>query len=363
MDRLRSDTLAGGNERGTHMRSRWALPAAAGAALLLAALPRGVLLAHDGAAAESGELAHALTVWSFDAPGVVLTLLLAAVYTWGLRRFHSAAPTAAQPRPFRFPRWPPLAFYSGIALMILSLVSPLDTYSDDLFWVHMIQHVLIVMLIAPLLLLGAPATLALRAASPRVRRRYVIPFLQSRTLEVLLSPPIAIMIFIGAIWIWHIPALYDAAIRSEALHFLEHSTFLAGALIFWWLVIGVDAARVRPGHIARVAILIVAILQNLALALILTSLGDPAYDTYETLAALRDWGPSALTDQRIGAGVMWVPGTMMLALAVLAIVYYWAENEAFQGRRGDMLRERERGRGQPSPAGRLDRRRPPGTSQ
>ncbi|PZC49664.1 MAG: putative copper resistance protein D [Chloroflexi bacterium] len=310
----------------------------------LAALIPAVASAHDGALAESGDLWQALTVWRFDAPGVVLTLALALAYVWGYRRLRANLPAEAV---FRFSRWRPAAFATGIALMLLSLVSPIDTYSDDLFWVHMIQHVLILMLIAPLLLLGAPATLALRAASPRVRQTYIVPLLNSRLLQFFLYPPIAVLVLVGAIWIWHIPTLYDAAIDSELLHFIEHSTFLAGGLLFWWLIIGVDASHLRPGHIARIAILIVAILQNLALGLLLTSVGEAAYDSYAMLETLRDWGPSALADQRIGAGIMWVPGTMMFALAVLVIVYYWAEHESFRSRRDDLLRDLDERAGRP----------------
>lgn len=317
---------------------RLLLPLLAG--LALAVLPVSVL-AHDGTSAESGEILEALSVWHFDPPGVVLTLALAAAYFWGYRRLRRVKSD------FRFSPWRPAAFAAGIVLMILALVSPIDTYSDDLFWVHMIQHVFIVMFIAPLLLLGAPATLALRAASPRVRQQYVIPFLNSRFLQVVLYPPVAILVLVGSIWIWHIPTLYDAAIDSEALHFIEHSSFLTGGLLFWWLIIGVDPSHLRPGHIARVAILIGAILQNLALGLILTSIGDPAYENYERLEALRDWGPTALDDQRIGAGIMWVPGTMMFAIAVLVIVYYWAEHEAFRSRREDLLRDLDERAGRP----------------
>lgn len=335
------------------MPPRWVLarPARVPVALLAAtvvgailALRPTALLSHDGASAQSGDIGTALGAWRFDPPGVVLTLALAAAYAWAYWRFRSGAAPSAR---FRFSRWRPTAFAGGIVLMLLSLVSPIDTYSDDLFWVHMIQHVLIVMFIAPLLLLGAPATLALRGASPRVRRQYLVPFLNSRFLQICLYPPVAVIVLVGAIWIWHIPSLYDAAIDSEALHFVEHSSFLAGGLLFWWLVIGVDPSHLRPGHIARIAILIVAILQNLALGLILTSLGSAAYDSYVRVAALRDWGPSALTDQRIGAGIMWVPGTMMFALAVLILVNYWAEHEAFRSRRDDLLRDLDERAGRP----------------
>lgn len=323
------------------MRARLAA-AATGAAL--ASLP-GVALAHDGSAANAGDLGEALRAWSFDPGGVIVTGLVAAAYGWGYLRLRRTAPG------FRFPRWQVIAFGAGIVLLLLTLISPIDRYSDDLFWAHMVQHMLLVMLVAPLLLLGAPATLALRAASGPVRRRYIVPLLRSRLLRLLTYPPVALLLFIAAIWIWHLPTLYEAAIDSEALHFVEHFAFLGGASLFWWLIIGVDATHLRPGHVARIALLLLAIVQNIGLALVLASVDRVLYATYEAAALARDWGPSAITDQRIGAGVMWVPGAMMLALAVIVTVYYWAESEGFKGRQGDLVRALERRRAAGPPPG------------
>ena len=117
---------------------------------------------------------------------------------------------------------------------------------------------------------------------------------------------------------------------------------LALALRETWprgLVIGVDATRLRPHHVWRCALLVVAILQNIALGLILINVGEAVYDTYATAAAVREWGPTALMDQRIGAGIMWVPGSMMFALAIIITVYYWAEREGFKDRRNDAVRD------------------------
>ncbi len=225
----------------------------------------------------------------------------------------------------------------GALLLLLALVSPIDSYGDDLFWVHMVQHMIMVMLVAPLLLLGAPVTLALRASSNRVRREYLIPLMDSRFARVLTYPPVALVLFVASIWVWHLPVAYEAAIGNDTLHAFEHISFLGGALLFWWLVVAADATRLRPAHVGRIALLIAALLQNIALALILTSIDEPVYDWYVDLT--RDWGPSALIDQRIGAGVMWVPGAMMFFFGILVTVYYWAEREHFNGRRGDMLRE------------------------
>ena len=300
---------------------------------LAAVVAPSAALAHDGRYAESGDFLHALGVWSVDAPGLALVLIVGGLYAWGYYRLRRDSPN------FHFPRWHGWCFFAGWVFMLLGLVSPIDTYSDDLFWVHMVQHVFITMLVAPLMLLGAPATLALRSASPRIRTLYLVPFLNSRLVRVLTWPPAAIIIYIASVWSWHWPDAYDAAIASEAVHFVEHGVFLFGAVLLWWMVIGVDATRLRPHHVWRCALLVLAIMQNIGLGVILINVGDAIYDTYATAAAVREWGPTALIDQRIGAGIMWVPGSMMFALAVIMTVYFWAEREGFKDRRNDAVRD------------------------
>lgn len=298
-----------------------------------AVLAPSAALAHDGRYAESGDFLHALGAWSVDAPGLALVLIVGGLYAWGYYRLRRDSPT------FRFPQWHGWCFFAGWVFMLLGLMSPIDTYSDDLFWVHMLQHVFITMLVAPLMLLGAPATLALRAASPRIRFTYLVPFLNSRVVRFLTWAPVAIIVYIASVWSWHWPDAYDAAIASEPLHFVEHGVFLFGALLLWWMVIGVDATRLRPHHVWRCALLVVAILQNIGLGVILINVGEAIYDTYATAASVREWGPTALIDQRIGAGIMWVPGSMMFALAVIVTFYFWAEREGFKDRRNDTVRD------------------------
>ena len=320
-------------------RRRLGIVAAAGAAALLP----GLASAH-GDEAVSGAFPRALGEWSLDPVGFVGVGVIVGLYGWGYWRLRRVAPR------FHFPRWHLWAFGASAFLILLATVSPIDNYDDDLFWVHMTQHMILVMLAAPLLLLGAPVTLALRAASPRVRRAVLVPLLESRVAQALTRPYVAAPLFTLSVWLWHIPSAYDAAVRHDLLHIAEHTSFMAGAILFWWLIIGVDANRLRPGHVGRVAFLVVQLLTNLALALILTNVGEPLYSVYDDPA--RTWGPSPLTDQRIGAGIMWVPGSMMFLLAILSTVYYWAEHEDFKGRRGDQLRELAK---RPAtPAGRSD---------
>ena len=310
------------------------LAASAAVLSVLAALVPQTVFAHDVTREDSGAFLDALGVWRLEPLETVLVLFAAIAYAWAYRRLRRVAPE------FHFSRWHPVAFGGGVLVLLGALNSPIDTYSDELFWVHMVQHMIMVMLAAPLLLFGAPVTLALRVATPRVRHAYLTPLLHSRFARMLTYSPWVLVLFTAAIWIWHLPALYESAIEQSWVHFLEHAVFLTVALLFWWLAIGVDATQHRPPYMGRVAILVIAILQQIALALFLSSVGDPSFEPYVVAAAVRDWGPTALTDQRIGAGVMWVPGTMMLALAIILNLYYWAEHEEFEGRRGDMLRAR-----------------------
>jgi cytochrome c oxidase assembly factor CtaG len=301
--------------------------------VLIVVLFPAQILAHDGISSHSGQPSEFMTAWNLDLIGIVLIFLSVFLYGWAYRRLRALSAG------FIFSRWHPIAFTSGMFFLLIVLVSPIDTYSDDLFWVHMVQHMVIVMLVAPLILLGSPVTLFLRASNVRIRHQYLIPILRSRVIKIFMFPPIAISLFIASIWLWHIPALYELGINNEVVHFFEHASFLTGALVLWWLIIGVDATDLRPGHIARVAVLILVLLQNVALALILTSVDRPIYPTYEAVSLLREWGPTVMVDQRLGAGIMWVPGAMMFCLALLVVFYYWAEREDFNGRRADMLRE------------------------
>ncbi|HJN94025.1 MAG TPA: cytochrome c oxidase assembly protein, partial [Dehalococcoidia bacterium] len=225
-----------------------------------------------------------------------------------------------------------------IIVLLFALVSPIDTYGDDLFISHMLQHVLVMMVVAPLLILGKPVTLGLRAASPAIRRRYLLPTLRSRALNLLLRPQIVLALFVSTIWLWHIPDLYDAAIANDALHSLEHFSFLAASLLFWWLIIDADPTPLRPGHPVRAVMLIVAIIQGIVLGSVITSLGEPIYETYEAAAVARDWGPSALSDQRTGAGLVWIPSGLVFVLALLITFQAWLDRMERETEQEDMVR-------------------------
>ena len=135
------------------------------------------------------------------------------------------------------------------------LQSPIERYDTTLFSVHMVQHLLIVMVAAPLLLIAAPVTLLLRVATPEARQRLILPVLHSRLLRILTNPFVAWSLFAVVMWASHFTPLFDAALEDPFVHFLEHGLYLSTALLFWYPVIAADPGPNRLPHGARVGYL------------------------------------------------------------------------------------------------------------
>jgi putative membrane protein len=287
---------------------------AAAAAVLT--LPAGVL-AH-GQAAPAPELPGVLLAWRLDPFPLAGVAVAATAYLW-MARVVSAAHPANRP-----PIWRTAAFLAGLAAILLALVSPIEAYEGQLFSVHMVQHMLLELVAAPLLLLGAPATLALRAAAPSVRRR-LLSVLHSRFVAILSFPLLAWVLFAAVNWGWHLSSLYDQALENPLLHYVQHASFLAAALLFWWPVIGADPSRWRLPYPVRLFYLFLAMPQNSFLGVALMSAPAVLYSHY--LTNLRAWGPSALADQTMGGILMWVVGDVVFLLAMGCVVAAWVRHE------------------------------------
>jgi cytochrome c oxidase assembly factor CtaG len=185
------------------------------------------------------------------------------------------------------------AFAAGWLALVIALLSPLEPRAAGSFSLHMIQHELLMIAAPPLLILGRPYA-ALAATLPPAGLR-----LAAAPLRV---PPLAaLLLHAAALWIWHVPRLFDAALESEAVHAAQHASFFFSALLFWWAVL----RRVRAG-IALLYILVTMIHAG-ALAALLTFAPAPLY-------AL-----TALGEQQLGGLIMWVPaGYAMLAAGLIA---------------------------------------------
>lgn len=218
------------------------------------------------------------------------------------------------------------SFYSGVLVVALAIASPVDGYADSLFWMHMVQHVLLTMVAPPLLLLGRPwprlsRPLPLRARRPVARAVLVGPTLAParRVVEWLGSPVQAFVLFNGVLLAWHVPALFDLTLRSTPAHDLEHGLFFGTALLLWTHLAPAGSRR-RLGDAARVAYGTGAILVSWVLAVVLGFAPSPVYHPYAVLAH-RPGGLSALADQQLAAGIMWVPASVPFTIAVLVAAY------------------------------------------
>ena len=255
-----------------------------------------------------------LASWSLE-PAVTIPALTAAALYW--RGFTMVSLRM----PERFDVWRAVAFLTGLATLMLALCSPLDPLGHFLLQAHMIQHLLLMMVVPPLIWLGAPVAPVLLGL-PRPLRRAVARGLAAhpvrRLTAVVGHPAFGLVVFSVAFWFWHLPALYGLALGSDAWHHVEHASFLATALLYWRPVILAWPARSPWPRWAMIPYLVLGEFQNTALSAILAFSDRVIYPAYE--AAFRLGGVSALEDQSIAGAIMWVPGSLAFLLPVLWLV-------------------------------------------
>jgi putative copper resistance protein D len=255
------------------------------------------------------------------------------------------------------PSWRIGSWLAGLGVLGVALLSPVDTYATSLFSVHMAQHLLLTMVAAPLLALGAPITLLLRVARPGTRRALILPLLHSAPLRAVSFPVVSWVLFAAVMWATHFSALFDAALENPLVHDGEHLLYLGAGLLFWWPVVGADPAPWRMSHGARIGYLALGMPQNTFLGLAIYSAQVVLYPHYATL--VRPWGPDPLTDQQLAGGLMWVGGDFLFIIPLLIAVGAWMRAEEARGARIDaQLARRNRpavSAGSARPTARTDR--------
>jgi cytochrome c oxidase assembly factor CtaG len=205
--------------------------------------------------------------------------------------------------------WRTVALALGLVSLVAALAMPL---THRVFALHMTQHVLLLAVAPPLIVLSTQWT-RLWPSLPRP----------------LTHPLVAWTLFNVTMIVWHIPALYDLALRNGAIHVLEHALFFGTGLLFWGAAF--DSARLASWW--RIAYLTTGMLVGWLIALVLAFATSPLYSTYAALPH-RPWGLSELADQQIAAGVMWVPGSLAYTVAIIVFVYRWLEPESSARRLG-----------------------------
>jgi putative membrane protein len=242
-------------------------------------------------------------------------------------------------------RWRGAAFYGGLATLVLAVSSPIDAYAGRLFWVHMVQHVLLMMVAPPLLLIGRPWPRLSRPLPLGLRRPLARTVLAGPSLAPvrgvfrrLAAPLPSFVLFNGTLLLWHVPALYDLTLRDGPVHDLEHALFFGTALLFWVHLVPGAAGRPQLADGARAIYGTAALLVSWILAIVLGLAQAPLYDAYASLAQ-RPGGLSALGDQQLAAGVMWVPGSVPYCIVLVVVALRWLDPAAGSGRRRRLVGE------------------------
>ncbi len=247
-------------------------------------------------------------LWVQFDPGIWLAVILAgAAYIYATGVIEQRDPTAVTTRQTWY-------FLGGLAILFFALQGPLDAFSDDAFWVHMIQHIVIVSIVPPLLLIGTPTALV----EPLLRLPGVLP-----VMRLLTNAGVAWLLSTAVFFGWHIPALYNAAVLNDGLHSLEHVGFLFTAILFWWPVFGPapdDLPRLTRAN--QVLYLAVSCQPNVVLGAVLV-FGPQAY--YAVYGGANRLMPnlSPLVDQQIGGSIMWVPGNLLYLGIISKLFFDW----------------------------------------
>lgn len=285
-------------------------------ALPLVPLAWGSANAHPLAATPSQGGFHGDLPWSFDPLVLACLAVSALLYAFGLWRLWGQAGIGHGARPAQA-----LSFLAGWLTLVLALLSPIDPLGSRLFSAHMIQHELLMIVAAPLLVLGRPLGVWIWAFAPRWRRRIGRLF-QAGGWRVpwtfITAPFTAWVLHALALWLWHVPALFDAALEHEWVHTLQHTSFLLTALLFWWTVLATPTRRAQG--IALLS-LFTTMLHMGALGALLTLARTVWYPAY--LGSTQAFGLSALEDQQLGGLVMWVPSGFIYIACMVALAASW----------------------------------------
>ncbi|HEV2149871.1 MAG TPA: cytochrome c oxidase assembly protein [Longimicrobiaceae bacterium] len=283
--------------------------------VLALALRAGPAWAHTGRPPAPHDVWSA---WSWE-PGVLLGLGLSAwLYARGVERLWRRAGVGRGIR-----RWQAGCFAAGLATLFLALVSPLDALGSALFSAHMAQHELLILVAAPLLVLGAPLIPFVWALPPRWRGRAGgvgrLPAVRAAW-GALTHPLTAWSLHAAAVWTWHAPALYQRTLVSEPAHVAQHASFLGTALLFWWVLLH-PGRRGALGHGIGVLYVFTTAVYGSVLGALLTFAPAPWYPAYAP--SVGAWGLSLLEDQQLGGLVMWVPFGLVYLGAALALFAAW----------------------------------------
>ena len=255
-----------------------------------------------------GTGAPSLTAWSLYPPIAISLVLAGGLYTigWGRLRLHA--------RRSLLPSWRAWCYTAALLTAWVALLSPIGTLADYFLFAHMIEHMLLIMIVPPLFLLGAPLLVILWALPYRTRRVVGRCIAGGsglrRVVDTLTLPAVAASIYVGTIAFWHLPPLYDLAEGTSIIHEAEHVCFVGAGVLYWWPIIHPAGGRSRLGGGSSLLYLAAGHLEFLIIGVTLTFLPGPIYGYYAS--PVTQWHLSARMDQEGGLAVRFTPSTASL---------------------------------------------------
>jgi putative membrane protein len=273
------------------------------------------ILAHAGH--HHLEAHEVLRWWSWEPLVVALLAISGALYAIGIVRLWRGAGAGKG-----INLWQAIAFLAGWLSLVVALVSPVDALGGILFSAHMVQHELLMLVAAPLLVIGHPLIAMLWALpaswrGPASRWSQTAPV--SAAWQAITAPVVTTVTHGLALWVWHLPSLYQATLHNEWIHALQHTSFLLTAALFWWSLM--HGRYGRTGYGVATAYVFLTGIHSGALGALLTFAPGLVYPIYGPIT--RQWGLDALEDQQLAGLIMWVPAGIILVVLGLALFTAW----------------------------------------
>jgi putative membrane protein len=256
--------------------------------------------------------------WTFEPGAVLLIAALAALYVHRWRRVRAERDGARGAPTGRL-----IAFLGGLLVLVAALLSPIDRLAEQAFVMHMVQHVLLLDL-APILLIVSLTKVLLRPATRRLQH-------VEEALGPLAHPAFAVALYVAVMWLWHVPALYDAALAHGLIHIAEHVCFFSAGLLYWWHLLSPIRSRLRLGGMGPVVYMLSTKLLVGLLGIAITFAPDAIYAFYKDQAPI--WGLDAGEDQALAGGLMALEQSIVMGIALAWLfVRMLAESEAEEER-------------------------------
>lgn len=266
---------------------------------------------------------EAATRWQFAPVVTAVIVLFAALYLWGVVRVHRRHPA----RP-----WPVLttvSFLCGLLVVLLATESGIGTYDDTLFWVHMVQHLMLIMVAPPLLVLGQPVTLLMHA-SRNPLHTWVKRTVRSRPVLWLTWPVLGVVAYSATVVGTHLTSFMNLVQTNSSVHDAEHVLYLVVGYLYFLPLLGREPVKWKVSYPLRLFLLFIAMPVDAFTGVVLNSEGSYPFAPQ----APRSWGPSPLDDVHTGGGIMWVGGAAIMFVVIMMVFFEWSRETRPSGGMG-----------------------------